>query len=165
MKWQSMRRRIGVGFALDEVMRGYHEFVAGAGEPGRRPFLFKVRWGHQSLLNALGRLGANTECHLSGTVTAEGLCDGSPCVGRLILDYRGTHTIRYEFTFEGDGQRLLYTGEKVNIRPWNLPVSHTTCFGTITRLDNGALISRGVAFFELSTLPAFLASFRLRRVA
>ncbi len=164
MKWKKMRRRVGLGFALDEEMRGYHEFVAGKGEPGRRPFLFKVKWGHRNLLQAVGRMGARTECHLSGTVTAEGLCQESKCDGHLVLDYRGTHTIRYEFAFEANGQKLRYTGEKVNIRPWNLPVSHTTCFGTITRRD-GALISRSVAFFRLSTLPAFLASFRLRRAA
>ncbi len=165
MKWQNMRRKVGIGFALDEVMRGYHEFVAAEGEPGKHPFLFKVQWGHQNLLDAVGRLGARTECHLAGTVSAGGLCENSPCEGRLVLDYRGTHTIRYEFAFAANGQQLRYTGEKVNIRPWNLPVSHTTCFGTIIREADGALISRGVAFFRLSTLPSFLASFRLRRAA
>jgi hypothetical protein len=165
VKRKNTRRKSGLGFALDEEMVGYHEFVAGEGEPGRRPFIFRVNWGHESLLNVVGKLGLSTECYLKGTVTADGLCEESPCEGRLLLDYRGTHTIRYEFTFESHGQPLRYTGEKVNIRPWNLPVSHTTCFGTITRERDGALISRGVAFFKLSKLPSFLASFRLHRAA
>ncbi len=165
MKMKRKRRKSGLGFALDEEMVGYHEFVPGEGDPGRRPFVFKVEWGHKSLLDVVGQMGSRTECYLAGRVSAAGLCDDSPCEGRLILDYRGTHTIRYEFSFEANGQRLRYTGEKVNIRPWNLPVSHTTCFGTILREEDRALISRGVAFFKLSKLGSFLASFRLRRVA
>ncbi|MGC8928886.1 MAG: hypothetical protein ACP5QK_13325, partial [Myxococcota bacterium] len=66
------------------------------------------------------------------------------------------------FEFEVNGKRYLYIGEKVNIKPWNLPVSHTTCFGTIVERETNRLISRSVVFFRYSTIPSFLLSFRLR---
>jgi hypothetical protein len=51
-------------------------------------------------------------------------------------------------------------GEKVNIKLWNLPVSHTTCVGRVTELESGKLISTSVTIFRMRTLPAFLGSFR-----
>jgi len=132
-------------FTIDEVMTGTHEFEPGAGPEGAHPFEFRIRWGMDGL---------------AGTVTAGGLCEAAPCSGTIELRYLIDKKIRYSFDFVVDGARYHYIGEKVNIRPWNLPVSHTTCFGTLTD-DSEKLISRSVTFFRLRTAPAFLASFKL----
>jgi hypothetical protein len=153
--------RLRPGFRIDEIMEGYHEFLPEMGEPGRRTFRFDVTWGAEDLAGAAARLGRRTVCTLRGRVTAEGICRDAPCEGVLVLDYRGSHTIRYEFTFAVDEVHYRYVGEKVNIRLWNLPVSHTTCFGTLVRAGDGALVSRGVSFFRLRALPAFVRSFSL----
>ncbi|TRO55062.1 hypothetical protein E2P64_07865 [Candidatus Bathyarchaeota archaeon] len=97
---------------------------------------------------------------LEGTVLFKG--NTSPCSGHLVIDYFDSHTITYIFDFyDRKYGKLLYVGEKVNIKPWNLLVSHTTCFGTVTRHKDDALISRTVAFFKFRTIPKFLTSFRL----
>ena len=60
-----------------------------------------------------------------------------------------------------DGARTRH--QKRNIKPWNLPVSHTTCYGELTEAKSGKLVSRSVTYFRLKTLPSFLWSFRLNR--
>jgi hypothetical protein len=98
---------------------------------------------------------------LSGWITVGGLCERAPCEGHLELKYFSEHKIRYLFRFGADGHQYAYVGEKVNIMPWNLPTSHTTCFGRITAADTGKLISTSVVFFELRTIVSFTRSFRL----
>jgi len=78
----------------------------------------------------------------------------------LELAYFTEGKIRYTFDFSAKGKMYRYVGEKVNIRPWNLPVSHTTCFGTLVEKESGRLVSRSVTFFKLHTTPAFMASLR-----
>jgi len=98
---------------------------------------------------------------LSGIMTMGGLCDSTPCEGELKLRYFTKRTIRYSFDFRADGRDYAYVGEKVNILPWNLPTSHTTCFGTVKEIDSGRLVSRSVTHFRISTVMQFMASFRL----
>lgn len=149
------------GFTMDEVMTGTHEFAAGAGPAGVHPFEFKVRWGATDMAEFLNptskRFMVNT---MEGTVTVGGLCREVPCRGTLELRYFKDQKIRYTFDFEVDGDAYRYIGEKVHILPWNLPTSHTTCFGTLTD-GQGQLISRSLTFFRLRTAPAFLRSFKL----
>ncbi len=149
------------GFATDEVMTGYHRFEPGLGPEGELPFELRVTWGPPNVLRWIDP--ADDEFmrhHLTGTVTVGGWGEHIPCEGTLELLYFTKHLIRYTFTFEYRGARYRYVGEKVNIKMWNLPVSHTTCFGRTTEVESGKLISTSVTHFRMRTLPAFVLSFR-----
>ena len=149
------------GFSMDEVMTGTHEFLPGAGPPGTLPFEFRVRWGTSDMGEFLDPRGKNFMVNdMEGTVTVGGLCEDVRCSGTLELRYFKDQKIRYAFEFSVDGATYRFVGEKVNILPWNLATSHTTCFGTLTD-GTGQLLSRSLTFFRLRTAPAFLASFRL----
>ncbi|MBI4704910.1 MAG: hypothetical protein HY744_27715 [Deltaproteobacteria bacterium] len=151
-----------LGFLIDEQMIGTHEFEPGCGPRGRFPFEFRVSWGPKHLLAWANPLGPGfLEQPLRGTVTAGELCERAPCEGTFALRYFTTRSIRYAFRFAVAETQYEYVGEKVNILPWNLPVSHTTCFGTLKETQTGKLVSRSVTFFKLRTMPAFLASSRL----
>ncbi|HEY3449835.1 MAG TPA: hypothetical protein VGK67_26005 [Myxococcales bacterium] len=155
-------REGGVGFQMDETMTGEHEFAPGFGPAGKRKLEFRVTWGPKNVARWIspGSQEFLTQ-PLAGTVTVDGLCEAAPCTGTLELRYLGEHLIRYTFGFEAGGKKLRYVGEKRDIRPWNLPVSHTTCFGKITEVETGALVSTSVTHFRLRTLPGFLLSLRL----
>ena len=150
-----------VGFSIEETMSGTQVFEPGMGPEGELPFSFTVTWGPSNLKEWGDPRGENFLVQpLCGTVTAEGLCGATPCEGTLSLRYFRNYSIRYEFTFEQSGVHYRYVGEKVNIKPWNLPVSHTTCFGTLTQRDSGQLVARSVTHFRLATALDFVASFR-----
>jgi hypothetical protein len=124
---------------------------------------FRVLWGTRHLWPYL-RPGspAFLSNFLEGTVTVGGLIQAAPCRGTLDLLYFKEGKIRYTFDFKGpSGTPYRYVGEKVNIRPWNLHRTHTTCYGAITDLSTGKDISKSTLYFKLGTLPAFLGSFRL----
>lgn len=153
-----------LGFLMKEVMTGRHEFERGFGPEGKRPMEFRVAWGPQDAGAFLdSRDKGHMKSGLAGTVTIAGLCDDAPCAGTLELRYFTGAKIVYRFEFEAGGKLYRFHGEKRNIRPWNLPVSHTTCYGELTEAETGRLVSRSVTRFRLRTFPAFLASFRLRR--
>lgn len=155
-------RKYKLGFHLHEQMTGTHEFEPGYGPEGRHPFEFAVTWGPDDLARWLDpRHDGFLSQRLYGTVTVGGLCDAATCAGTLELRYFDDHKIRYTFAFNAGGMRYRYVGEKVNIRAWNLPVSHTTCYGSIIELDTGRLISRSVSHFRIKTVPRFAASLRL----
>jgi len=90
-----------------------------------------------------------------------GLCEDTPCSGTLELMYFDKKKIRYTLGFQVAGTSYRFIGEKVNIRPWNLPVSHTTCYGTLTEAESGRLVSRSVTYFHMKTVPEFAGSLRL----
>ena len=152
-----------IGFSMHEKMTGTHDFEPGCGLEGRQLLEFEVDWGPRSLREFFTPGSGFLRAGLEGYVTVGGLCERAPCRGTFDLRYFTDRRIRYEFEFEADGERYRYIGEKVNILLWNLPVSHTTCFGTLTKLSSGELISRSVTFFRLATAPSFLASLRLSR--
>lgn len=164
-KLESLTRMLAegrVGFAADEVMTGTHQFLAGAGPEGEFTLEFRVTWGARHLGRWLNPFGGEFMTNfLHGRVSVGGLVEGASCQGVLELRYLTEASIRYRFEFSAGGARYRYLGEKVNIRPWNLHRSHTTCYGTITNLDTGRDISRSIVYFKLSSLPRFLASFRL----
>ena len=155
-----------LGFEIDETMSGAHEFEPGMGPTGSHPFWFDVRWGPRDIGTWIrpGQPGFMVQ-PMKGTVTAGGLCESAPIEGSLELKYFSSGSIRYSFVFDVEGTKYEYVGENVNIRPWNLPVSHTTCFGVLKEHETGRLVSRSLTFFRMRTLPAFLASFRLVRKA
>lgn len=153
-----------IGFSMREVMSGHHEFEQGFGPVGRMPLEFDVHWGPTDMVDFLNPRGGGFMVNaLSGTVTVGGLCHKTPCRGTLKLDYLREHTITYDFDFLVGDQPYNFVGQKVNIKPWNLPVSHTTCFGVLKERGSGRLVSRSVTFFKMKTVPGFVSSFRLRR--
>ncbi|MFP4475027.1 MAG: hypothetical protein ACLFOY_05670 [Desulfatibacillaceae bacterium] len=159
---RGMARQRRVGFTIDEIMEGWHEFEPGIGPGGRKPFLFFATWGPRNVKPWINPQSPDfMRQPLEGWVTMGDVCEKAPCRGSLALNYFRGHSIRYEFDFAADGVDYRYVGEKVNIMPWNLPVSHTTCFGTIKEVEGGRLVSRSVTYFKLWRTPQFMASFRL----
>lgn len=162
--WLTALRAGRLGFQMDEVMSGWHEFEPGLGPAGQLPFEFRVTWGPRRLGPWLTPgSGEFLRQDLSGTVRAGGLCDDAPCQGTLELRYFTDHRLRYDFAFEAGGKAYQFVGEKVNIQLWNLPVSHTTCFGVLKDVASGRLVSRSVTHFHLRSAPRFLRTFRLTR--
>lgn len=148
-----------LGFSMDEVMSGYHKFEPGFGPEGQHLMEFRVTW---STRNALHVEPDRSLLHqLSGVVTVGGLCTDAPCRGTLALRYLADNTIRYDFTFEAAGKKYHYVGEKMYIWPWNLPWSHTTCYGRLTEVESGKLVSTSLTHFHLLSAPKFMASLRL----
>lgn len=147
-----------MGFRVTEVMRGTHDPVEGGGP---LPFEFEVTWGPDRLGAWLDPRSARFLWQtLEGRVRAGGLCDWTPCKGTLALEYFARRRIRYELDFEVGGRVHRFVGEKVDIRPWNLLVSHTTCTGTIVDLASGRLVSSAVVTFRLRHLPRMVLSTR-----
>ncbi len=156
-----MLRDCRLGFATDEIMSGHHRFEPGAGPAGELPFEFRVTWGPPDLFRWLDPADERFMRHdLAGVVTVGGWGEDIPCQVSLELRYFTEHRIRYRFELEHEGMAYRFVGEKVNIKLWNLPVSHTTCFGRMTELQTGRLVSTSVTHFRMRTLPAFLLSFR-----
>ncbi len=154
----------GLGFRMDEVMSGTHRFEPGAGPEGEHPMEFRVTWGPDHLSAWLDpRKEGFLRQPLEGRVTVGGLCSNVPCKGTLALDYFRGNRIVYSFDFTVDDTEYHFVGEKVNIKPWNLPVSHTTCYGVLTEKETGKLVSRSVTHFRLNTALDFVLSFRLAR--
>lgn len=155
-------REGNLGFRIDEVMAGEHEFEAGFGPPGKRPMEFRATWGPDSIAQWIRpSSGRFLWQEMDGEVSMDGLCHRAPMKGTLDLRYFDEKRLRYRFEFEAGGQSYLYVGEKVNIRPWNLPTSHTTCYGRCTEKESGRLVSTSVTFFHVRRMPEFVASLRL----
>lgn len=150
-----------LGFKIDETMTGWHRFEKGK-TSGKKFMEFKVTWGPESIRKWLNPINPKFLTQdLKGVVTIEGLCQDTPCEGTLELKYFDEHIIRYTFDFKVRKKTYRYVGEKVNIQLWNLPVSHTTCFGRLTEKSTGKLVSTSVTYFKLSTALKFLMSLRL----
>lgn len=150
---------MSMGFRVTETMSGTHELRDGP--PGAQPFAFRVTWGPDKLREWVDPTNDRFLWQrLEGQVMAGGLCDWTPCRGTLALEYLTRQRIRYDLDFEVRGVVHRFVGEKVNIRPWNLFVSHTTCTGTVTELATGRLVSTAVVTFKLRDLPRMVLSTR-----
>jgi NAD(P)-dependent dehydrogenase (short-subunit alcohol dehydrogenase family) len=151
-----------VGFRMNEVMSGVQEFEPGCGPPGQHAMEFRLSWGPDNLLDWIQPSSDKFLWQEAvGEISVDGLCLKAPCRGSLSLRYFDEHRLIYTLDFDAAGKGYRYVGEKVNIQPWNLLTSHTTCFGRIIERDTGKLISTGVSRFNLNTVPDFVASFRL----
>jgi hypothetical protein len=169
-RWQDLLTMLGerrVGFRVDERMSGTHRFLTDY-EPGKvsagteLPLAFSATWGHPRLEQFLNPLGPEFCFNvMEGRVTAGGLCMEAPMKGTLELRYFKDASIRYTFEFAAHDSRFRYVGEKRNLRPWNLHRTHTTCYGTITDLATGEVLSDSVVYFDLKLLPSLAASLRL----
>ena len=151
-----------VGFRIDELMSGHHMLGVDGKE---RPMSFNITWGPDDILKWLNPFSDSfLTQELSGTVTIGGLCTDVPCSGTLELLYFTKQKIRYTFTFNtlsvdrNSVSRFRFVGEKINLRPWNLHRTHTTCYGELWL--NNRSISKSVTYFKLNTLLKFLSSFR-----
>ena len=159
-----------LGFRMNETMRGTHRLVKDyetrdgniipAGS--ELPFEFSCKWGHPNLVDYFNPLG-NDFCSalLTGTVTIGGVCEAASMRGSLEFRYLTESLIRYAFDFEVDGRPYAFVGEKRDIRPWNLHRTHTTCFGTVTDVEDGTKLCDAVVHFDLKELPTFAGSLRL----
>ncbi len=153
----------GLGFSMDELMIGEHEFNEGEGPKGKLPFQFKVNWGVDSLAKWSNPFDDSFLINnLEGTISIGGLGEEIPCKGKLELKYFDEQKIRYTFDFSVDDKDYEYIGEKSQIYPWNLPYSHTTCFGVVKEKTTGNPISKSITHFQLEDLPEFISSFKLK---
>jgi hypothetical protein len=154
-----------IGFKLDELMTGTHRFTDGRTDPsGQRPLFFHITWGNRSLLRFFNPFSGQFLLNEArGVMTVDGLVNKADCTGTLHLLYFTERKIRYDLSFRDDaGKTYRYVGEKRNIWPWNLHRTHVTCYGTITDLETGKVISESVIYFPYRETLAFLLSFRLR---
>lgn len=147
---------------MDEIMTGTHRFMDGKGPEGEHPMEYRVTWGHENVTKWINPLGGEFLVNtLSGKVDVGGLVVDADCEGTLELRYLQDQLIRYTFTFKDDnGKAYQYIGEKRELRPWNLHRTHTICYGQITELATGEVVSEGIVYFRMSTIPQFLLSFR-----
>jgi hypothetical protein len=151
-----------IGFEMEEVMSGTHRFVNDAGPPGEFPMEYRLHWGHEDVLTFFNPFAGEFMTNRAyGTVTIGEFVQEAPCEGTLELLYVTEAKIRYRFTFRKDGKTYEYVGEKIDLRPWNIHRTHTTCYGTLYEQESGKEISRSVTYFRLATLPSFMASFKL----
>ncbi len=170
-RWSRTRRFVTmlderrVGFNIDEIMTGEHEFEKGFGSPGKKFMEFHATWGPKRISEFLNPK-SNKFCmsEMEGTVTIEGLCTDVPMKGTMELSYFREHKIRYIFDFSVDGVNYHFVGEKVNVhlwRFWALPKTHTICYGKLTLASAGELVSKSITHFRFRTSLAFMRSFRL----
>jgi len=152
-----------IGFKVDELMVGTHTFSDGSFDGKELPLNFSITWGSRDLfkfLNPRSDKFLNSEAR--GFITVGGLAGKADCEGTLRLMYFSGRKIRYELGFKGDnGRSYSYTGEKLNLWPWNLHRTHLTCYGTISDCGTGKIISKSVVRFPLRVMPGFLMSARL----
>lgn len=163
---------MSLGFRLDETMTGFHEFDPGFGLQGRsypsgkRFMEFVITWGPDDVVKWLNPFDPDFMTQpLKGHITIEGLCEKCPCEGTLTLAYHKGE-ICYDIRFEHDRMMYHYVGKKTNIRPWNLPISHTTCHGktVLKTLFRDWDLSKSTVYFKFSTMWKFLTSFRFVNV-
>jgi NAD(P)-dependent dehydrogenase (short-subunit alcohol dehydrogenase family) len=154
----------GIGFGIDETMTGEHTFEEGEGPSGSLPFEFNVHWGAKNLAKFSNPFDDSfLTSDLEGTLSIGGWGEDIPCKGTLQLKYFDEQKIRYTLDFKYKNKSYRYVGEKIHIYPWNLPYSHTTCFGEIRKKKSNRLISTSVTHFQLEKLPEFLKSLHLER--
>lgn len=141
------------GFKISEVLSGTHSFI---NSNEQLPIKINITWS-----NLLRRI-LKGHFIIIGFATIGGLCDNAKVYGTLTISYLKFNKIIYKFNILPKNlfdTGYIFYGEKVNIKPWNLLTSHTTCFGTITDYNN-KLISRAVLHFKFISLPRFLSSVR-----
>lgn len=152
-----------LGLRFDEVMVGTHRFTGNDMDQGDHPFHFSLTWGHKNLLKFLNPFSREfLVSEARGVITVGGLVDKADCRGRLRMLYFSEGKIRYELTFKDHRETpFRYVGEKRHIRPWNLHKTHFTCYGKVTNLNTGEVVSTSVVYFPYRETIPFLLSFRL----
>jgi len=151
-----------LGFKMNEIMVGTHHFINGLGPEGEFPMEFSITWGNSNLFKFLNPTSGEFFCNVAkGHITVGNLVDKADCEGSLSLLYFTERKIRYVLDFKDDDNRpYRYTGEKVNIWPWNLHKSHVTCYGTITDVELTKDISGSILYFPYREIMGFILSTR-----
>lgn len=154
-----------VGFKMDEVMSGDHQFELGYGPTGRWPMEFKVTWGPEHLLPWINPQNKDFMSQpQEGVITIGEFCKDVLCQGTLELGYFTNQMLRYTLDFNFNSIDYRYVGEKREVelwKPWRLPDTHINCYGELREKDTGNLVSTSLTQFRWNTTPSFLASFRL----
>lgn len=145
------------GFQVSETMKGTHQLVGGS---ERRPIRFDATWSCPSLARLVDPQHPEFfTFDMTGTITAEGLCEGKSLDGYLSVEYFSEARIRYAFSFQANGVNHRFEGAKDGMRPWNLHRTHTILNGEIRTTPN-ELVSTARLSFSLFDLPAMALSFR-----
>ena len=129
-----------------------------------RPFRFDVTW-YQDLREFLDPCGSSFfKAEMYGEVDVNGMTDSHKAIihsGYIDLRYR-EGKIEYYFEFDDKSGRMMrFAGWKTNIKPWNLPWSHTNVTGVIYG-DDDIVKSVVEAKFRLRDIPKFVKSLRVR---
>lgn len=154
-----MKTQKKYGFYMTEKMVGHFSRVySDWGTDNWVPMKFNATWGTEDISGVMSEEG-NFKFLLTGDITIKGLCRGAPLCGWLFLNYLTDGMLKYTFNFEANHRQLTFVGRKVNINPWNILTSHTTCVGAVYALE-GSLMGHSVTYFQLRDVLRFLASFR-----
>ncbi|MGM0578018.1 MAG: hypothetical protein ACQEXJ_19990 [Myxococcota bacterium] len=139
------------GLRFRETMAGAMRPVDG-GAPRRLSFTVSAR------ARRLRHMVLGGPLRLEGTVTLEDDVTDAPAHGTLIIDpLRREHLIYEVMWRDADGRPHRFRGSK--IRSLRAPVSSMTeLHGRVYR--EGEVLGEATLAFDLSTLPAFLASMR-----
>jgi hypothetical protein len=143
-----------LGFSFREKMAG--TWAPPGGGPER-----SIEFALDARAADLLRFAHDDEVELSGTVALEGLCEGAPARGTMLLAPLTRGLIRYELTFTGDdGKPYRLEGQK-NVRWTALAASLTNLSASILAADSGAEVGRAELRFDLrADLIGFLRSWR-----
>jgi hypothetical protein len=142
------------GFTFEETMSGTWTPADDISIARKFRFTVRVRSG------PLAEFRRDQIADMEGEVVAEGLTDGAPLLGTMVLRPFLGRMIRYEFEFDGDdGQRYRFAGQK-DIR-WRDPVrTWTELPGELTDED-GEVIGTALTRFHLrKDAVSFLRSWR-----
>ena len=148
---------------MSETLTGTHKFL---GNKEEKFIEFNITWGPDNIWEWLNPFSENFMTQkLEGTIFAEGIGGPVNCEGILSLKYHKGY-IEYEIYFEHNCRKYIYKGRKKNLRPWNLHITHTTCYGEIWRVFGGEwkdLLSQSIMHFKLEAISSFVRSFRFVR--
>ena len=91
-----------IGFKMDEVMIGEHQFEPGMGPEGKFPLEFRVTWGPKNFLSWIDPRSQDFLTQpLQGVITVGGLCYDAPCELSLIHIFRSHKDNSADQTFRG----------------------------------------------------------------
>ena len=153
--------RLRIGF--DETMSGTHRMLEGDQADTDLPFSFHIDCQSAGLSSYFNFFDPDFLTHeIQGTVHAAGLAEVAELRGELKLRYIREQKIHYTFEFDGDnGQRFRFAGEKREIYPWNIWVSHFRLYGAVTEADTGKPVSTVYATFAFEDLPRYARGFHI----
>jgi len=140
-----------MGFEFSETLRGTY-IIDGQS----RPMSFSVK-----LNGSAGDVLSTGRIALEGEMQAQGFAENAEISGDLIVSFRRTSFLRYEFDFVADdGAPYRFFGEKT--RQFAHPVrSMTELAGSFVAEDGTVKATCALTFDVASDLGSFLRSFRI----
>jgi len=164
-KWIEFKEGNGkIGFQMTEKMKGSHQFLLSESETALLNMEFELNWGHEQMIDFFNPYHEDfLKAKAEGWIYIEGFCDKTPCSGTLSLRYFDLRKILYRLEFTHQNKEYIFKGEKRDIYPWNLAVTHRKCYGELISKDDKKLISSSETFFNWSEIPYFIKSFSLKK--